>query len=324
MENNYKELITVVVPVYNVDIYIQHCAESISNQTYTNLEIFLVDDGSSDSSGKICDELAVKDKRFKVIHKTNGGLSDARNIALDQASGEYVTFVDSDDYIPQDSIEYMYELIKKYNADISIGRMHLTSMVDDRTENQETQLIKLNNKEAVTEMLYGSYYTASASGKLYKTSLFQNIRYPFGRLNEDLFTTYKVLDKSKKTVCSDKIVYYYFHRVGSIMNSSFNERRLDVLLALDKIKSDINLKDYGAETAYAGLTLSTTVALLALKPEKKLIDNYKMWDRIKANRIAVFKDKRCNKTIKSYGLLSFGGMKILIYIYNIYYRYKWR
>lgn len=323
MDNN-KELITVVVPVYNVETYIQHCAESISNQTYTNLEIYLVDDGSSDLSGTICDELAMKDKRFKVIHKANGGLSDARNVALDQAKGKYITFVDSDDYIPYDAIEYMYELIKRYNADISIGNMYLTSKVDDKIENQETQHIVLNNKEAVTEMLYGSYYTASASGKLYKTSLFQNIRYPFGKLNEDLFTTYKVLDKSTKTVCTDKIVYYYFHRSGSIMNSSFNERRLDVLLALDQIETDINLKDYGAETAYAGLTLSTTVALLALKPEKQLVDNYRIWDRVKENRSAVFKDKRCNKTIKAYALLSFGGVKVLTQIYNLYYKLKWR
>lgn len=323
MDNN-KELITVVVPVYNVETYIQHCAESISNQTYTNLEIYLVDDGSSDLSGTICDELAMKDKRFKVIHKANGGLSDARNVALDQAKGKYITFVDSDDYMPYDAIEYMYELIKRYNADISIGNMYLTSKVDDKIENQETQHIVLNNKEAVTEMLYGSYYTASASGKLYKTSLFQNIRYPFGKLNEDLFTTYKVLDKSTKTVCTDKIVYYYFHRSGSIMNSSFNERRLDVLLALDQIETDINLKDYGAETAYAGLTLSTTVALLALKPEKQLVDNYRIWDRVKENRGAVFKDKRCNKTIKAYALLSFGGVKVLTQIYNLYYKLKWR
>ena len=323
MDNN-KELITVVVPVYNVETYIQHCAESISNQTYTNLEIYLVDDGSSDLSGTICDELAKKDNRFKVIHKANGGLSDARNVALDQAKGKYITFVDSDDYMPYDAIEYMYELIKRYNADISIGSMYLTSKVDDKIENQETQHIVLNNKEAVTEMLYGSYYTASASGKLYKTSLFQNIRYPFGKLNEDLFTTYKILDKSTKTVCTDKIVYYYFHRSGSIMNSSFNERRLDVLLALDQIETDINLKDYGAETAYAGLTLSTTVALLALKPEKQLVDDYRIWDRVKENRNAVFKDKRCNKTIKAYALLSFGGVKVLTQIYNVYYKLKWR
>lgn len=324
MEQKYEELITVIVPVYNVEKYLRHCVETIVNQTYAKLEIFLIDDGSSDSSGEICDELSIDDERIKVIHKENGGLSDARNVAIEKSNGKFITFVDSDDYIPYDTIEYLYKQIKAYDADISIGKMYLTSKTDEKIANQETQSIKLDNKEAVIEMIYGSYYTASASGKLYKTSLFKDIRYPVGRLNEDLFTTYKLLNKSRLTVYSDKIVYYYFHRVGSIINSAFNEKRLDVLRALDQIQADINLKDYGAESAFAGLTVSTLIALLALQPDKKYIYEYRIWDRIKENRIIAFKDKRCNKTIKAYVLLSFLGIEILTLIYNFYYKIKWK
>ena len=117
MQKIREKLITVIVPVYNVESYLKHCMETIINQTYINLEIILIDDGSTDSSGFLCDEIASSDERIVVLHKKNGGLSDARNVAIDLAKGEYITFVDSDDYLPLDSIEYLYNLMKKYNAD---------------------------------------------------------------------------------------------------------------------------------------------------------------------------------------------------------------
>lgn len=319
-----RDLITVVVPVYNVEPYLRHCVETIVGQSYRELEIILVDDGSTDSSGTICDELALEDERIIVLHKKNGGLSDARNVAIDFANGKFITFVDSDDYLPLDCIEYLYELIAKYKADISIGSMQLTSDMNLELNSVETRLEKLDNKSAVREMLYGTLYTTSASGKLYKTSLFDGVRYPVGKLNEDLFTTYRVLDRADKIMCSDKLVYYYYHRPGSIMNSSFNERRLHVLLALDQIENDIDLDAYNARNAFAGLTLSTSTTLLALRPNKDIINEYKIWGRIKNNRVSVINEKRCNRTIKAYALLSFFGEKILVYIYNLYYKFKWK
>lgn len=324
MRQKNGELISVVVPVYNVESYLPHCVDTILKQTYTNIEVFLVDDGSTDSSGIICEELAELDNRIKVIRKNNGGLSDARNVAIEKANGEYITFIDSDDYIPYDSLEYLYSLIREYNADISIGKMLLTSETNELRRNQETQILKLENKEAVKEMLYGSYYTASASGKLYKSSLFKNVRYPYGKLNEDLFTTYKVLDKANLTICSNKIVYYYFHRNGSIMNSAFSYKKLDVLQALNQINKDIELYDYGAQSAFSALTLSTAVAVLALRPEKKYIKEYDIWYRIKKNRYIVLRDKRCNRRIKAYAALSFFGKGVLTIIYNLYYKMKWK
>lgn len=324
MQEIKEKLITVIVPVYNVESYLNHCMETIINQTYKNLEIILIDDGSTDLSGSICDTIASLDERIVVLHKKNGGLSDARNVALDLAKGEYITFVDSDDYLPLDSIEYLYNLIKKYNADISVGSMFLTPELNLNITIEETKVNQFDHKSSVREMLYGSLYTASASGKLYNASLFEGIRYPVGKVNEDLFTTYRLLDRAKLTVSSDKLVYYYYHRPGSIMNSVFSERRLDVLLALDQIESDINLDEYQARNAFSGLVLSTSTTLLALKPEDYLIKKYKIWDRIKYNRFAVLREPRCNKTIKAYAILSMFGKNILVTVYNIYYKRKWK
>lgn len=319
-----EELVTIVVPVYNVEVYLNHCVDTILNQTYKNIEVLLVDDGSTDSSGAICDRLAIADKRINVIHKSNGGLSDARNVAIENAKGKYILFVDSDDYIPLDAIEYLYYTLKNNDADVVIGNMILTSKTDEAVEGEESFLKILNNREAVTEMLYGTHFTTSASGKLYKTSLFSDVRYPYRKLNEDLFTTYKVLDKARKVIVSDKIVYYYYHRIGSIMNSSFSEKRLDVVKALDQIAADIDLVKYNAEGAFAGLSLSTSTALLALKPPYEYVDRYGIWKRIKDNRWKVLNDKRINRTIKAYAVLSFLGRRILVSVYNTYYKMKWQ
>lgn len=321
---NVKNLVSVIVPIYNVEKYLERCVDSIVKQTYLNLEIILVDDGSTDSSGALCDKLAKKDTRIKAIHKCNGGLSDARNKAIDEADGEYLYFVDSDDYIPLDSIEYLLNKLKDSKSDIAIGGMLTTSKLDENVAKEETYTVTLNNKEAVRELFYGSYYTTSASAKLYKASLFDEIRYPYGKLNEDLFTTYKLLNRAERVVCSDKTVYYYYHRPGSIMNSAFNERKLDVMRALDQIERDIDLEDYEAKPAFGALNLSLSSALLAEKPDRQYVEEYGIWKRIKDNRSYVLKDSRVNKTIKSYALLSFLGEGLFVYIYNLYYGIKWR
>lgn len=319
-----RNLVSVVVPVYNVEKYLEHCVESIVKQTYLNIEVILVDDGSTDSSGKLCDSLANRDARIKVIHKSNGGLSDARNRAIDEARGEYLYFVDSDDYIPLDSIEYLLKKLKDSDSDIAIGGMLTTSKLDESVIKKETYTLFLNNKEAVKELFYGSYYTTSASAKLYKASLFNGIRYPYGKLNEDLFTTYKLLNRAEKVACSDKTVYYYYHRPGSIMNSAFNERKLDVVRALDQIEKDIDLDGYEAKSAFGALNLSLSSTLLAEKPDRNYVDEYGIWKRITGNRVAVLRDSRVNKTIKSYALLSFLGEGLFVSIYNLYYGIKWR
>ena len=202
--------------------------------------------------------------------------------------------------------------------------MLLTPELNLNTSNEETRVNQFDNRSAVREMLYGTLYTTSASGNLYKASLFEGIRYTMVRVNEALFTTYRLLDRAKLTVNSDKLVYYYYHRPGSIMNSVFSKHRLDVLFALDQIESDIDLDEYQAKNAFAGLSLSISTTLLALKPGNHFVKEYKIWKRIKQSRVVVLMESRCNKTIKAYALLSLFGKKVLVNVHNLYYKKKWK
>ncbi len=231
-----NELISIVVPVYNVEKYLNKCIESIINQSYSNLEIILVDDGSKDSSGIMCDSYILKDKRIKVIHKENGGLSDARNVGIDKAKGEYIVFIDSDDWIDEKMIEILYNIIKKNNSDISICDYFLAYNEEIQTQKEDIEIINLSNIEALKKIYDKDLGVCMivAWNKLYKRNLFKDdIRYPYGKIHEDEFTTYKLLYKAEKISYTKQKMYYYRQRENSI-TSSFNKKRLDCLEAFDE------------------------------------------------------------------------------------------
>lgn len=232
-------LVSVVVPVYNVENYLSKCIESIISQTYTELEIILVDDGSSDKSGTICDIYAKNDSRITVIHKKNGGLSDARNKALEIISGSYVIFVDSDDYIEVDYVAYLLELVERNEADISICNFKYVNEngnLLNRISDSRMQCV-FDRREAIDKLLTGKEVNTSASMKMYKTELFDNVRYPIGKYYEDVSTTYKLILKADKIVYGDRALYVYLCRTGSITKQKFNSRHLD---ALDNIEEMCN------------------------------------------------------------------------------------
>ena len=213
-------LISVVVPAYKVEEYIEKCLDSILNQTYKNLEIILVDDGSPDNCPKICDEYAKKDDRIKVIHKQNGGLSDARNRGIKEATGEYIAFVDSDDYLESEMYEYLYNLLIKYNADISICGYRTfdeNSSMNVATK-EETCFNTIEALKALSEDIEVKNF---AWNKLYKRSLFvdNNIEFPKGKIMEDIATTYKLFEKSKIIVAGEKCYYNYLIRTSGIIGS---------------------------------------------------------------------------------------------------------
>lgn len=231
-----EELISVIVPIYNVEKYLNKCIESIINQSYSNLEIILVDDGSKDSSGIMCDSYILKDKRIKVIHKENGGLSDARNVGLDKAKGEYIVFIDSDDWIDEKMIEILYNIIKKNNSDISICDYFLAYNEEIQTQKEDIEIINLSNIEALKTIYDKDLGVCMivAWNKLYKRNLFKDdIRYPYGKIHEDEFTTYKLLYKAKKISYTNQKMYYYRQRKNSI-TSTFTKKRLDCLEAFDE------------------------------------------------------------------------------------------
>ena len=227
-------MISVIIPVYNVEKYLEKCINSVLSQTYRDLEIILVDDESTDKSGEICDKYKSIDNRIKVIHKKNGGLSDARNCGLDIANGEYIAFLDSDDWINKDLYKILYETLIKYNADMSICKFKKVYNEDEKLNFESSKLISYTNIDALKELYeQNSTQMIVAWNKLYKRNLFEKNRYPYGKIHEDEFLTPILLNECKKIVYIDKELVYYRQRSGSIMNSKFNIKRLNYLEALE-------------------------------------------------------------------------------------------
>ncbi|MBR6253598.1 MAG: glycosyltransferase [Clostridia bacterium] len=245
---NNNSLISVVVPIYKVEDYIHKCLDSIINQTYKNLEIILVDDGSPDNCPLICDEYAKKDSRIKVIHKKNGGLSDARNSGIRLAKGQYIGFVDSDDYLDLDMFEYLYTLLNKYNADISTCGYRDVGIIenDGIVPNIETEL---DRTEALKLLATNGLLKDYAWNKLYKLNLFldNRIEYPSGKVMEDIATTYKLIEKSNKVVLGNRCLYNYLRRSGSITGDKcFKTNILHLQNVLDRFEHFKSDKELGA------------------------------------------------------------------------------
>ena len=226
-----NDKISVIVPIYKVEKYLKRCVDSIINQTYKNLEIILVDDGSPDNCGRICDEYAKTDDRIRVIHKENGGLSDARNAGIDIASGEYLSFIDSDDWVDENFINLLYKNIVENDADIAITG--ITCVYDDKSEDMYIPAQGCINNIRALELLNetGYVYMVVACNKLYKKKMFDNIRYPKGRINEDELVIHKIFYEADKICLLTDKNYYYYQRTDSIMG---NLRTKDNEVSLNK------------------------------------------------------------------------------------------
>ena len=216
-KEKYMPKISVIVPIYNVEKYLNRCIDSITNQTYKNLEIILVDDGSPDNCGKICDEYAGNDSRIRVVHKANGGSSSARNAGLDIMTGEYVMFVDSDDYIAPDCVEYLFGLMDRFSAKICIGDYEATDSGRYEFGQNPERVEQISGKEAV-ERQFGkdTLQYVSPCAKLYARRLFAKLRFPEGRLIDDEGTMYRALYACDKVVVSKRVVYAYYYNSESI------------------------------------------------------------------------------------------------------------
>lgn len=226
-----NELVSIVVPIYNVEPYLYRCVNSILEQDYTTLEVILVDDGSPDNCGAICDEYSQLDSRVKVIHKKNGGLSDARNAGLAVATGNYIAFIDSDDWIATDYISTMLNLMLDTGCDIcECGVIKTTGMVnhDDSNDIEATSYDRL---AALSELIYDKNLKQHVWNKLYTRDCIKQELFPVGKTNEDEFWTYRVFGNANKVVQVNKVLYYYFQRESSIMGVGYNLKRLDALEA---------------------------------------------------------------------------------------------
>ncbi|MCL2356389.1 MAG: glycosyltransferase [Defluviitaleaceae bacterium] len=238
------DLISVIIPVYNVENFLQRCLNSVTSQTYTRLEIILVNDGSTDNSGKICDEYAGIDNRIIVIHQENAGLSAARNSGLEIATGSYITFVDSDDWLSPDCIE----ILARADGDISVCNpvyVWENGKTLSRKYSRRESLMPLvmDSVQALRLLLLQTEFDTSAWAKLYKAKIFQDIRFPVGKKYEDMGTIYKLFYASKKIVYCKVNKYYYFQRDDSISAGVFNESKLDYLYFAEEIYHFVSDKE---------------------------------------------------------------------------------
>lgn len=243
--------ISIIVPIYGVEHYLQQCIDSIRRQTYRNLEIILVDDGSPDDCGKICDDNSIKDARIIVIHKENEGLSCARNSGLDTAKGKYVAFVDADDEIHPRYIEILAGMCEQYGCDIA--QCDFLAVAEDSVKlplNPQYSLGFYSGRQAVEELCRSSEAVkySVAWNKLYDRRLFEGIRYPEGKIHEDEFLTCQLLWRARKIVVTNQYLYYYLQRKDSIMGRPFHVKRLD---GLEAFRERLDFLDrQGLERAY--------------------------------------------------------------------------
>lgn len=227
-----NSLISIVVPVYNVQNYLDCCVKSLVSQSYSNIEIILVDDGSTDNSANICDEWKKKDPRIRVIHKQNGGLSDARNAGMAMATGAYIGFVDSDDYIHKDMYRLLYENLLENKSDISACGIELFWDNDSKTKTLTNGFNgTLTAEEAMLAIINEDNLKQPVWNKLYKTRLVRKISFPIGKQHEDVFWSYQALGVVKLISVFDTPLYFYRQRQNSIMGSGFSLKSLDSLEA---------------------------------------------------------------------------------------------
>ena len=228
--------VSIVVPVYNVEDCLSYCVDSLRQQTYKNIEIILVDDGSTDSSGEICDQYAREDDRIKVLHIENGGLSNARNTGVKESSTDWIVFIDSDDYYDHRAIEYLVKLRDKYRVDlvatpvIEVRNYENSDFLGDFREKYSG---KLDRRTALEQMFYGNYVGTHSGGKLYKKEILLRFPYPNGMLYEDLSLAYEHIASCENIAVSALNLYKYYRRPGSIVNSKYSDRLLDFYKAME-------------------------------------------------------------------------------------------
>ena len=317
-------LISVIVPIYKVENYIKQCIESIINQTYSNLEIILVDDGSPDNCGIICDEYVQVDSRIKVIHKQNGGLSDARNAGLIVFKGEYVVFVDSDDFMPKDSIEYMYNLAIENDADVVIGGSEKfdenTGKIIWSTYNGAENIQVFDKVEAMKDFFING---CASWARLYKRNVHKNVFFPVGEINEDEAIVLTILENCEKIVKSNKVVYNYRFRDNSITSVEFNTKKLvwyeHCKKNLEYVSNNYPNLVNVAKSRYYNSVVYFLDALSQVK-NKTYIDYIKKFRKIlKDNYLHIIANRHISRVTKfECSIINFFGL----HIYSIYKKFK--
>ncbi|NJP38923.1 glycosyltransferase family 2 protein [Alkalicoccus luteus] len=277
---NTEPLISVIIPVYNVESYVDKCLKSVINQSYKNLEIIIVNDGSTDSSALICRKYLTIDKRIIFINQKNKGLSSARNTGLNVAQGEFIGFVDSDDYIHSDMYLLLMNALRIEQADLAIGGYEKVFDTDEQQSSLNINFSSTLNYNCTRSKLFNHLFderaiqTIIACNKLYKRYLFDNVRYPIGKIHEDEFVIHHILNKVSKAVYLDLPLYLYVQRKSSIMNTPFSLKNLDLANAYNnrfKMFQSIDNNHLMSKALYSYLSLcmSHYYSVKKLSPDKQ-------------------------------------------------------
>lgn len=294
-------LISVIIPVYNVEDYLHYAIESLEKQTYKNFEIILVNDGSTDDSGKLCDEYSEKYSNVRVFHKENGGLSDARNFGVQKAKGEFITFLDPDDYLEAYSLELLADIQEKHNCDIVSTRVKATELYNVYsnhflTEEDFKNVIVMDHDIFLEEAFYDKVATVSACGKLYRKSILE-IPFPKGRIYEDLYIISEHVEKANKIVHTPIQIYNYYKRQGSIVNSKFTSKQYDFFDAIsynrDVIKDKYNDKK-SLESAVIAKETIGSFKIIGSAYKTSITDVYKIRKMIKRNYTNILSNSKIN------------------------------
>ena len=295
-------LISVIVPVYKVEKYLDRCVQSIIGQTYKNIEVFLVDDGSPDNCGKICDEYAEKNAFIHVIHQTNAGQAAARNHAVKHAQGEFIAFIDSDDYVEPDCLEYLLSLQQKYQSDMAIaGFTYLYEGKEPgiRDLANERDML-LNAEEALIRMNYNRGFGATPWAKLYRKGLIIQHPFPEGQIYEDLATLYRIVGDCTRIAFGSRRVYYWIQRAGSTMRMTFDERQM---AGMDAVSAQIAYveKEYpaalnSAKYRYTAKAVELTAVCFNSGGDRSIFRRLRKLMRVYAKE--VLRDKNAKTTMK--------------------------
>lgn len=313
-------MISVIVPVYNVEKYLPECIESIINQTYRDIEIILIDDGSTDNSGKICDKYASQDGRIRVIHKENGGLSDARNCGMKVANGEVISFVDSDDYLSPFFLEIMYEAMMKGNCDV----VTLKSACEF-WDGEDCEELNIHNKEykaeycssiEATRLMFYMKILTSAQFSLYKKCAFDGIEFPYGYYYEDVATTYKAFLAGEKAGIVTANIYAYRKRNDGIIRQKFSEKKLSALKIFDEVIDDAKVKELGLLQAAKARVYPMLFSVFLQVPFENKTLRKTIWKKLNTVRWDILTDKSgiMRKKNKYAALISFLGLDVTYFL----------
>lgn len=302
-----QDLVTIIVPVYNVESYLRACVESCVKQLYPHVEIILIDDGSTDNSGVICDELAKLHKNVLTFHKQNGGLSDARNYGIKFANGKYIMFVDSDDIIAEKMISVLLDDIKKNGGDIAVCQFTHFFNAEKINFSISDEKSVLDAESALMEFLYQKRISPSACAKLYRSELLENISFVVGQRFEDNDFMYRIIKKSQKIIVSMSQLYGYRHRKNSITNVSFSERDFDIIDIGKKIIDDVNMRQHQIFEATQAYQCRNALRILMTASESFFKDERYIYCKefLKNNLQDVMHDSKISN-----------DLKIGLYLYN--------